>query len=109
MPEASSAPKTFLIADVRGYTLFTSQHGDEAASGLVDTFARLTEKTVTDEAGQVVEFRGDEALVVFDSPRSAIRAAVELQTAYVRGDPGSPIPVGIGLDVGEAVYFDVLR
>ena len=103
MSEASAGPKTFLIADVRGYTLFTSEHGDEAAAGLVESFAGLTEKTVSAWAGTVLEFRGDEALCVFDSPRSAIRAAAELQAAYVTGDGGTPIPVGIGLDVGEAV------
>jgi DNA-binding NarL/FixJ family response regulator/class 3 adenylate cyclase len=105
MPEAPAAPKTFLIADVRGYTLFTSEHGDEAAAGLVESFARLTEKTVAAWAGTVLEFRGDEALAVFDSPRSAIRAAIDLQMAYVHGGGDAPIPVGIGLDVGEAVPF----
>jgi DNA-binding NarL/FixJ family response regulator/class 3 adenylate cyclase len=105
MPEGSGVPKTFLIADVRGYTRFTNEHGDEAAASLVETFARVTEKTVSAWQGSVVEFRGDEALAVFDSSRAAIRTATELQAAYVRGEDGTPIPVGIGLDVGEAVPF----
>jgi DNA-binding NarL/FixJ family response regulator/class 3 adenylate cyclase len=103
MPETTSTTKTFLVADVRGYTLFTSEHGDEAAADLIDVFSRLTEKTVAAAAGHVVEFRGDEALVVFDSPRAAIRAAVELRSAYSQAEPDPPLPVGIGLDVGEAV------
>jgi class 3 adenylate cyclase len=51
--------RTFLIADVRGYTVFTQEDGDEA-------------------------------LAVFDSPRQAIRAAVELQRRFVDEtvDPG---------------------
>ena len=105
MPERSGVPKTFLIADVRGYTRFTDEHGDEAAANLVESFARLTEKTVSASRGSVVELRGDEALAVFDSCRAGIRTATELQAAYVRGEDGIPIPVGIGLDVGEAVPF----
>ena len=31
--------RTFLIADVRGYTVFTQEHGDEAAAALAGKFA----------------------------------------------------------------------
>jgi DNA-binding NarL/FixJ family response regulator/class 3 adenylate cyclase len=103
MPESRRAVKTFLIADVRGYTLFTTNHGDEAAASLVESFATRTERVIAATEGTVVEFRGDEALAVFDSPRAAIRAAVELQNAYVSQPEDEPIPVGIGLDAGEAV------
>ena len=53
-----------------------------------------------------LELRGDEALAVFDSPRQAIRAAIELQRRFVDetvADPTLPLAVGIGLDAGEAV------
>ena len=45
-------------------------------------------------------------MVVFGSPRSAIRAAVALQQKFVDesiADPSLPLTVGIGLDAGEAV------
>jgi DNA-binding NarL/FixJ family response regulator/class 3 adenylate cyclase len=102
MAERFTGLKAFLIADVRGYSLFTAEHGDKASAALVESFARTTKSVAAAWDGRVVEFRGDEALVVFDSPRAAIHAAVELQAAYVAGDGGS-IPVGIGLDAGEAV------
>src|SRR5437764_3824246 len=56
--------------------------------------------------GRVIELRGDEALAVFSSPRQAIRAALDLQERFAqetRDDPTLPLPVGIGLDAGEAV------
>ncbi len=56
--------------------------------------------------GRLVELRGDEALVVFGSARQALLAAVELQSLFARAsqdDPSLPLPVGIGLDAGEAV------
>jgi DNA-binding NarL/FixJ family response regulator/class 3 adenylate cyclase len=102
MADRWAAPKTFLIADVRGDASFTQERGDEAAATLTMSFTRITEEVVATTDGSVLEFHGDEALAVFESPRAAIRAAVQLQTAYVSED-AAPMPVGIGLDIGESV------
>lgn len=101
----ASGIKTFLIADVRGYTRFTLQHGDEAAAELADAFAELTRTLVEKHGGELVELRGDEALAAFDSAREAMRAAVELQARFAEETFSGhlPLPVGIGLDAGEAV------
>src|SRR5438270_7989919 len=72
---------TFLIADVRGYTRFTAEHGDEAAARLADRFAALCEAVIAQHQGRVIELRGDEALCVFSSARHALRGAVALQGA----------------------------
>ncbi len=98
--------RAFLIADVRGYTLFTQERGDEAAAKLAAKFAHVAREGVEARDGEVIELRGDEALCVFASPRQAIRAAVELQDRFVEetlADPTLPLAVGIGLDAGEAV------
>ena len=96
----------FLIADVRGYTAFTQERGDEEGAHLAARFASVVRALVEENRGHVVELRGDEALVVFGSPRSAIRGAVALQQRFVEetiADPSLPLTVGIGLDAGEAV------
>jgi DNA-binding NarL/FixJ family response regulator/class 3 adenylate cyclase len=98
--------RTFLIADIRGFTRFTAEHGDEAAARLVAKFADISAKAVEGRDGTIVELRGDEALAVFDSARQALHAAVELQSIChqeTRTDPTLPLVVGIGLDAGEAV------
>jgi class 3 adenylate cyclase len=100
------AIRTFLIADVRGYTVFTAERGDEAAARLAARFAQVAREGVAARGGEVIELRGDEALAVFDSARQAIRAAVDLQRRFVDetvADPSFPLAVGIGLDAGEAV------
>ncbi|MGI8967778.1 MAG: ATP-binding protein [Chloroflexota bacterium] len=97
---------TFLIADVRGYTRFTVEHGDEAAARLATRFADLAEEVVEAHGGQVLELRGDEALAVFPSARNALRASVTLQAAFrdaMASDPSLPLTVGMGLDAGEPV------
>jgi YVTN family beta-propeller protein len=100
---------TFLIADVRGYTSFTHEHGDEEAGRLAAVFAELARATVASAGGELIELRGDEALSVFGSARQAVRAAVELQTAFRRqtdDGPTFPLPIGVGLDAGEAVPIE---
>src|SRR5262249_60210439 len=50
---------------------------------------------------RLLELRGEEALVVFESARNALRAAIALQAALDGEDMARG--VGIGLDAGEAV------
>src|SRR5438128_10435135 len=98
--------RTFLIADVRAYTRFTQEHGDEAAAQLAARFAVLAREGVEARGGRLLELRGDEALAVFGSARQALRAGLDLQArvaAATEADPALPLRVGIGLDAGEAV------
>ena len=101
--------RTFLIADIRGWTVFTQEHGDEGAGKLAAKIARLVRESVEGRAGKLLELRGDEAMCVFGSPRQAIRAAADLQERFVEetlADPELPLTVGIGLDAGEAVEVE---
>ena len=98
--------RSFLIADVRGYTRFTHDHGDEAGARVAALFAQLAREAVVSCGGEVVELRGDEALCVFTSARRAVQAAVEMQRTFRRREddrPAFPLAIGIGLDAGEAL------
>ena len=104
--ETAEEIRTFFIADVRGYTRFTQERGDEASATLAARFADIVREQVEARDGALIELRGDDALAVFRSPRQAIRAAVELQARLLQETvsvPDLPLPVGIGLDAGEAV------
>jgi branched-chain amino acid transport system substrate-binding protein len=104
--ELDAIVRTFLIADVRGYTSFTQTHGDEPAAHLAATFATLAREAVAATGGELVELRGDEALCVFPSARQALRAAVAMQVRLrdpSRDEPAFPLGVGIGVAAGEAV------
>jgi class 3 adenylate cyclase len=107
--DGHAAVQTFLIADVRGYSRFTEEFGDEAAADLAAKFAELSAEGVEAHGGKVVELRGDEVLAVFTSARQAIRAAVDLQTRFgeeMETDADLPLRVGIGIDSGEAVGLE---
>src|SRR5690242_7748279 len=101
--------RAFLIADVRGYTRFTHEHGDAAAAALAGAFAALARDAVAGRGGRVIELRGDEALAVFETPRQAVRAAVDpvalcSEEAAENGD--LPLFVGVGVDAGPAVPLE---
>lgn len=103
---AEASLHTFLIADVRGYTRYTHDHGDEAASRLAAWLAEVVRACVGEFNGELVELRGDEALCIFRSARKALRCAVELQRRLRTASQDGrtfPLGVGIGLDAGEAV------
>jgi len=91
--------RTFVIADLRGYTRYTVDHGDEAAAAAATEFAEIVRRVVEQRDGRLIELRGDEALVVFDSARQALRSALELQEEGA----GLPLGIGVGLDSGEAI------
>lgn len=108
-PPLTAAILVFLIADIRGYTAFTREFGDEAAAQLTTRFAELAQAAVERWDGQLVETRGDEVLAVFASARQAVRAAHDIQQQYTalrETDLDLPLGIGIGLDLGEAVPVD---
>lgn len=109
MKDGHTGARTFLIADIRGYSRYTEQYGDEAAARLAARFAELVGEGVDAHGGELVEIRGDEALAVFTSARQAIRAAIDLQEQFdeqAAVDSELPLRAGIGIDSGEAVQLE---
>jgi class 3 adenylate cyclase len=99
----------FLIADIRGYTRFTQEHGDAAAARLTSRFADIARAVIDQGGGQLVEVRGDEVLLVFASAEQAVRVAHDLQARCLQESQANedlPLDIGIGLDVGEAVEVE---
>ncbi len=109
MTDGQTGVRTFLIADVRGYSRFTEEYGDEAAARLAAKFADVAADEIEVHGGRIVEIRGDEALAVFNSARQAIRAGVALQHQFdleTEADSDLPLRVGVGIDSGEAVALE---
>jgi adenylate cyclase len=97
--EPATEVRTFLFADVRGYTRFTQEHGDEAGAKLAARFAQIARDVVTERAGEVIELRGDEALAVFASARQALRTATELQKRFAEEAKETQLPLKVGIGV----------
>ena len=74
-----------MFCDIRGYTAYTREHGDEAAAELASRFAALVGALAPEFDGRLHELRGDEALIVFASARQALRFALALQRQWRGG------------------------
>jgi WD40 repeat protein/class 3 adenylate cyclase len=101
--------QAFLIADIRGYSTFTSQRGAAAAAHLATTFTDLSRDAVAARGGKVLGLRGDEVLAAFSTAGQAVRAAIDIQFACTEStavEPDFPLRVGAGVDLGEAVAID---
>src|SRR5579871_6642702 len=104
--DPGSLLRVFLISDVRGFTSYTREHGDEAGARVAMRFAELAREAVAARGSRVIDLRGEEAFAVFESASQAVRAALELQAACreeMLASPDLPLNIGVGIDAGEAV------
>jgi ABC-type transport system substrate-binding protein/class 3 adenylate cyclase len=96
--------RTFVFADIRGYTSYTREHGDEASVALAEDFTAIAAEASPAHGGHLQQMRGDGALLVFDSARQGLRFAVDLQRRVAAA--ALPRGIGVGLDAGEAVAVE---
>jgi class 3 adenylate cyclase len=98
--------RTFLFADIRGYSAFVFQHSAAAAADLQTRYTQLVEERVRAHGGRVLEIAGDGAFVVFVTPRQAVQSAIDLQEEFVRifvQERQLPVTLSIGVEAGEAI------
>ena len=101
-----SATRSFMFADLRGFTSYTEQHGDAAASEMVTEYRRIVRAEIARNRGTEVKTEGDSFFVVFESTLSALECALGIQRAcaeHTARRPELPVRVGIGLHAGEPI------
>ena len=98
--------RTFLFADMRGYTRFTQEQGDDAASALAGRFADLVRERCPSSRASCLSCAGMRRCACFARPgrRSAPPWRCSgLSARRVTEVEPFPLGVGMGLDCGEAV------
>ena len=101
--EGSPGIRTFLIADVRGYTLFTQERGTRRRPSSRRGSPRSREESSRSTAARSIELRGDEALgcslgPAGDPARPSMHRSVPQRTL---AEPTLPLPVGSGWTLGR--------
>jgi predicted ATPase/class 3 adenylate cyclase len=100
---APEAPLTFLFTDVEGSTRLWEQHPQDMQAAL-ERHDALLRSAIGDDSGSVVKTTGDGLMAVFDSPASAVSAAITAQRA-LRAEiwpAACSIRVRMGIHTGEA-------
>jgi adenylate cyclase len=100
--DGSTVDGAFAFCDLAGFTAFTSEHGDEAALGLVEAFwAHVSSELPA--GGQILNRIGDGLLLHFEEPPSALPALLAItERCRDHSTPGRPLWVRTGVHVGTA-------
>jgi hypothetical protein len=91
--------RTFLFTDIVGSTELTQRLGDDASFQLVAVHDRIVRDALAANGGREVKHTGDGIMAVFVSAAFAIRAAIDMQRAFVN----EAFDIRIGLAAGEPV------
>lgn len=97
---------TIFFSDIRGFTDYTEQFGDEAAYRILREHSATVRKQIEAFGGVVVKTQGDSFMVAFTTARGAIQCAIAIQRAIAEADQhqtGPRIAVGIGINTGEPI------
>lgn len=92
-----------MFADIVGYTAMM-QDNESDARGVCQRFRAVLQEVLPSHAGEIVQFYGDGALVIFESAKEAVLAAVAAQRATRNVTP--VVPLRIGIHIGDIVVDD---
>lgn len=72
-----------LLADLSGFTALTETHGAVSAADIVDKYIRIAEKCLVGNT-IIHERKGDEIMIISDSPDSLLATAIKLEANTVK-------------------------
>jgi adenylate cyclase len=89
---------TVAFTDLVGFTAFTTERGDEAATAILAEHYRTSGPIVRSRGGRVVKRLGDGLLLTFPQPTAAVLACLELAATAP-----APLALRAGAHVGDVV------
>ncbi|WP_339924439.1 helix-turn-helix domain-containing protein [uncultured Cyclobacterium sp.] len=91
-----------MFTDIVGYTALM-QKDEEVAVGTRTRHREVFESLHTSHNGEIIQYYGDGTLSVFKSAIEATNCAIQIQKLL---QEGNPVPVRIGLHLGDIVYSE---
>jgi class 3 adenylate cyclase/tRNA A-37 threonylcarbamoyl transferase component Bud32 len=101
----ASATRGFLFADLRDYTAFLEERGDDDGARLLERYRAMVRAVIARHSGAEIRTEGDSFYVLFPSVTRAVTAGLEMVAEAERrsvADAAYPIRVGVGVNAGEA-------
>ncbi len=91
-----------MFTDIQGYSA-SVQHDEKAGLSFVNSHRQHLRHFTEIYRGQVIQYYGDGSLSIYDSVVDAVHCGIEMQKAY---QASNPVPVRIGIHVGDIVFKD---
>ncbi len=104
--QPAQEPQTILFSDIRGYSAFTAERGDEEAYRLSTSFFAFAGERIAECKGRVVKTYGDGVMAVFSAPADGIRGAIAVQKGLEsrnRENSETAVSAGVGITSGRVV------
>ncbi|MFZ5820784.1 MAG: adenylate/guanylate cyclase domain-containing protein [Chloroflexota bacterium] len=99
--------KLVFVLDMSGFSLLTRKYGVVHYLSLVKRMQLTARPIIEEHNGLVVKFEADNCFAMFDTALSAVRAAIQLNTAFeamnVHADDPFDIRISIGMDYGDVL------
>jgi len=95
-----------LISDIEEATNRGVQYGDAVWGDVVQRHFSDLDRIAAANNGKVVKTMGDGALIAFETPRDAARAAIEMQTTVTQKQTVGDYRIRIGIHQGDAIHTD---
>jgi class 3 adenylate cyclase len=94
--------RTFVFADLSGFTQFTRQHGPHEAVKLLGEFRRVARNVAAKRGVRVAKWLGDGVMIVSVDPTAAVAFGAHLIHHFAETD----LQVRVGLASGIALLFE---
>jgi adenylate cyclase len=91
-----------MFTDIEGYTAIMQQNEQQALS-IRKRHREILQKEHTQYNGRIIQYYGDGTLSIFQSAIQAVQCAVAMQQAFCQPPP---VPLRIGLHIGDVVFDD---
>ena len=102
--------KAVLITDMAGFTVLTERYGPVHYLSMIRRMQMTAEPIIKSFKGFVVKFEADNCFAVFDTPASAVQAAVAMNLAFDAANILTPdtldIKISSGIDYGDILLLD---
>jgi adenylate cyclase len=114
--QGRAIPVTVMFTDIRGFTSFSEKTLPEQVVAVLNEHFTMATEIIIRHGGHVDKFIGDAVLAVFgalmeydDHAERAVRAAVTLQSALLKGEKtgGENIRIGIGINTGQVIAGNI--
>jgi class 3 adenylate cyclase len=97
-------PRTFVFADLSGFTNYTAEHGDDAAAYVLSRFRAIVREVASDRGVRVAKWLGDGCMIVAIDQADGVTAALELDEQARR--ECAPLALRVGIASGYALLFE---
>lgn len=99
---------TVLLTDLKEFSKMTHEQGSVPSAATVQRYRDILEPVIERHGGKGRPTGGDGMLAAFNSPDSAVEAAIDMQRTLARYNAEHPsanqILIRVGLDTGEVVF-----